>query len=111
MDVNNKKIYAFISGALSAIIFITLLIILADTYLPLKNFLAATLYHHWVAKGILGIFVFVISYFIFYLISYNINIDTPKIIKSLKYLFWVSLISILVLTSFFIYEAFLKNLK
>lgn len=103
---NNKKIYAFILGAIISIIFVTIITILADLYLPLKDFLKAVFAHHWIGKGILAIAIFLIAALLINLTSYNI--DDKKILKRLSTLLWISIISSLILMLFFLYEAFLK---
>lgn len=104
---NMKKLHAFILSAIITIIFLTVIIITADLYLPLKDFLKSAFYHHWIGKGILGVALFLISSFLINLIPYNIG--EQKESKSLLALFFTAILSFLALTLFFLYEAFLKT--
>ncbi len=103
------KLQALIFGAIITIIFLTLIIITADLYSPLKDFLKNTFYHHWIGKGILGIIVFLISSLIFNLIPSSQDIDNQKISNKLLSLFFTTILSFLVLTLFYFYEAFIKK--
>ena len=101
-----KIVYSVIVGAIGAVIFITAITITADLYLPLKNWLADTFFHHWLGKGILSIVVFIIISLLGWFLSKEANEN--KINKFLKLLSWLLILGSLAIIGFFIWEAFLK---
>lgn len=90
-------------GACIAIVFIAFATIGAELYAPFKNWLAATFSHHWIGKGILAMLIFLV-----------VSVIPAKHEKSLAdatclvaVLFFVSLLSALVIAGFIGYEAFI----
>jgi len=104
--MNNIKLRilnSIIIGAIAAIIFITVITVVADLYLSLKDWLKNIFYHHWVGKGILAAIIFFISGILNFIS--NKNADEEKIAKNLNILIWASIIGSLMISIFFILEA------
>jgi hypothetical protein len=105
MENENLKfniVYAAAIGTITAVIFITIITIAADLYLPLKNWLADTFYHHWIAKGVLSIIIFLIAGFLLWILP--IRADEEKIGRLLKILSWLLIVGALAIFLFFVYE-------
>lgn len=63
MKTSQKKlqiIEAFSISAMASVALVTWLTVYGELYSPLKNWLKATFYHHWLGKGILAVLVFVL---------------------------------------------------
>jgi hypothetical protein len=58
--MKNKLISATLKSATAYIILMTIVIIVADLFAPLKDFLKSVTGHHWTAKGLLGFIFFVV---------------------------------------------------
>ena len=102
MDKKSKIIFSFVLGAIGAVIFITIITIAADLYLPLKGWLKNVFSHHWVGKSVLaGVIFFAISFLTLFL---PIRAEEEKIIKALRLLIWITIFGVLAITGFFIYE-------
>ena len=109
MENDNTKlkiIYSVAFGAIAAVIFIIAITIVADLYLPLKDWLKGVFSHHWVGKGILSVAVFIfiglISRFL------PITASENKLNKVLKLLSLVMILGVILIFLFFIYEAVWK---
>lgn len=106
MDKKFKIIYAVALGAIVSVIFITVITIAADLYLPLKGWLKNVFSHHWVGKSVLATIVFLgISFLALFL---PIRAEEEKIIKVLRCLIWLTILGTLAIFGFFIWEALLK---
>jgi hypothetical protein len=105
MEKKLKVINSLIISAITAVIFITLITVIADLYSPTKNWLKNIFTHHWVGKGILASSLFIVLTFLFSLTPFSVNEN--KLIKNLWLLFAISLLGTLVIFSFYIYETFL----
>lgn len=56
--MKNKLVNAALKSAVVYILLMTLVIIVADLFKPLKDFLFSITGHHWTAKGVLGVILF-----------------------------------------------------
>jgi len=56
--MKNRLVSAVFKSATSYILLMTVVVIFADLYPPVKNSLANLTGHHWTAKGVLGFIVF-----------------------------------------------------
>ena len=56
--MKNKLVNAALKSAIIYILLMTVVIIVADLYAPLKDFLKSITGHHWTAKGVLGVIIF-----------------------------------------------------
>lgn len=102
-DKKSQYIYAFAISAGLAIITVAVLTIAGELHKPLKNWLADTFYHHWVGKGVIS---FIGFYILGYILSFMVPGNRDKVASILVGLFWVSLLSALAITGFYLYEAF-----
>ncbi|MBI4090319.1 MAG: hypothetical protein HY421_02855 [Candidatus Kerfeldbacteria bacterium] len=99
-----KNIFASVAATIVTVVFITLITIIADLQLPLKDWLKATFTHHWVGKGVLAAAVFVIVWLM--MLSQKRHVDDQRLSRGLMALAWTALVSTVVLFGFFIYETF-----
>lgn len=99
MDKKIKIIYAVCVGAIAAVIFITVITVAADLYLPLKNLLADVFYHHWIAKGVLSIIIFLIVGSSLWIMP--AKADNERVNIALKILIWLAIIGTLAIFGFF----------
>src|SRR3990172_2358966 len=102
----DKLVLSVIKSAIITIIFIALITIGADLYMPLKDWLKVTFSHHWVGKGILSAILFAVLIVIFNLVIKDSSIE--KVTKKLDILFWVTGLSGVAIIFFFLWETFLK---
>jgi hypothetical protein len=63
--MKNVLVSAALKAASIYILLMTIVIIAAEFFKPLKDFLAGVTGHHWTAKGLLGIIFFVVLTLIF----------------------------------------------
>ena len=98
-----KIIHSAVCGAIAAVIFIIVVTIVADVYLPLKDWLKNIFTHHWIGKSILSVVIFIVAGGISLILP--IQPKEEKINKSLKILVWLLIVGVLAIFSFFIYEA------
>lgn len=103
----NKKPFAAIVSATGAVVFITLITLLADLFPPLKDWLKTAFTHHWIGKGFLGIGLYAILYL---LIAGTLKKEPSpeKIASQLHVLGSVTIIGSFIILAFFIYEALVK---
>ena len=106
MDKRLAILNACMWGAIGAIIFVVVVTVAADLYLPLKDLLKGIFSHHWVGKGILAVLVFGACSLVTF--PFSLNASAQRTTKHLTYLFGVSVAGALSLFIFFVYEAFLK---
>lgn len=102
MDKKIKTIFSFAVGAISAVIFITIITIAADLYLPLKDWLKNAFSHHWIGKSVLAGVIFLGTSFLIRFLS--IQAEEERLIKALKYLIWITILGTLIIFLFFIFE-------
>ncbi len=100
----NKIINSFAVSAVVAIIFVVFAIIFGELYSPFKDWLKETFNHHWIGKGVIAIVIFYALGFLGY---FSAKDSETTLITMLKIVFWVTLIGILTITGFFLYETFL----
>ncbi|MEK7531820.1 MAG: hypothetical protein AAB545_02750 [Patescibacteria group bacterium] len=108
--MNQKKLLQAFSYTLSAtvtVVFFTLITIVADVFLPLKDWLKLTFTHHWIGKGVLGFVLFFVSAMFISLLP--LRLIDQSLEKALRILFWTSLLGTLAIFSFFTFE-FLSRL-
>ncbi|MBM3282560.1 MAG: hypothetical protein FJY86_04465 [Candidatus Diapherotrites archaeon] len=60
-----KELHAATMATLGSIIFVTFSTIYSEVSAPFKTFLASTFGHHWIAKSVLSVVVFVLVYYYF----------------------------------------------
>ncbi len=109
--MDDKKINfikSIINSAIVTVVFIAVITIAADLFIPLKDWLKAAFTHHWIGKSILSLSIFIVLFFIFYFIPSKSTQTTEKLDKSLNNLYWSSIVSSLIIFVFFIWEAFFK---
>ena len=100
----NKKIQSFALAGVVAIIFVTVATVLGELYSPFKDWLKETFNHHWIGKGVIAIVIF----YVLGLFNFHISDDSEdKMVSILRILYWVAFIGVLVITGFYLYEAFL----
>lgn len=63
--MKNKLVSAAFKSATAYILLMTIVTIVAELFLPLKSFLANLTGHHWTAKGVLGVILFIALTIIF----------------------------------------------
>ncbi len=96
-----KKLRAVNTATIAAIISIVILTILAELYEGFKNLLASIAGHHWTAKSIIALLIFLLVYAI---ANKKIDYDVKRLVNNT---FIITIISILVIFFFYVYE-FLK---
>jgi hypothetical protein len=102
----NKWIRSFAIAAIVAIVFVTVATVLGELYKPFKNWLKETFYHHWMGKGIIAIVVFYALGFI----GRAKSKDTDEaLVTILRAVFWITLIGVLAITGFYLYEYFIVH--
>lgn len=92
---------AAIAGIL-AIVFVTAITVIADTYTPLKDWLKATFFHHWLGKGDIALALFVAVTTILYVLPQK-STDPTRMLHALAY---ASILGTIVLIAFFVAEAY-----
>ena len=102
----DKLVLSIIKSAIITIIFIALITIGADLYVPLKDWLKVTFSHHWVGKGILSAILFAVLIVIFNFVIKDSSIK--KVTKKLYILFWVTGLSGAAIVAFFLWETFAR---
>ncbi len=103
----NKKttiIKAFINGAIAAILITTLLTVVADLYVPLKDLLKQVFSHHWIGKGVIAIFIFLTIGFGGWIFRRETSGESADVARGLKTLFWTTIFSFFIIFGFFIWE-------
>ena len=93
------------AGAISAIIteaVIVILTIVSELYGKFKGILTAMTGHHWISKGLISLILFFVLYFAFRKLKTKEN-DIWKYTKSV---FWITLLSSLIIFLFFVVEFF-----
>lgn len=113
MELSNirfKIVRATTHAAALAVAFITGVTVTADLYLPLKDWLKLTFSHHWIGKGILAGALFVVMSAILSLLPAPADeMKTKKLARCIGKLVIVSIAGTLIISAFFIYEAFFKH--
>lgn len=104
MDKKTAIIKAFINGAVAAILTITLLTVAADLYSPLKDLLKQLFSHHWIAKGVIAILVFLTVGFFGWFFRAGTDGGSADVAQGLKTLFWTTAFSIFIVFGFFVWE-------
>ena len=102
----NKCITSFAVSAIVAIVFITFATIFGELYKPFKNYLADTFSHHWIGKGVIAIVIFYLLGFLEY---FKAKGDEDVMIIMLKILFWITVVGVLAISGFYLYEYFLVH--
>jgi len=91
-------------GLISTSFLIMILVVVADLYIPLKDWLKTVFIHHWIGKGVLALVFFILSLTIGLFVSPTGTRERRLLSLSL----WAAAISATVITLFFVYEAFLR---
>jgi uncharacterized membrane protein len=109
----NKLITSFTVSAIVAIVFITFATIFGELYKPFKNYLADTFSHHWIGKSIIAIAIFYALGFLEYFKSKGDAVPAGRqedvMIIALKILFWITVVGVLAISGFYLYEYFLVH--
>lgn len=95
-----KKYYF---AALLALLYIPLITVVAELNKPLKDFIAATFWHHWLGKGVILVGLMVIFSLIFGRTKETTTKQDEKFLMTLMVLTVIGGLSIL---GFFTYEYF-----
>lgn len=100
-----QVVNGLIAGGIFAVALVTVLTVVGDLYSPLKDWLKATFYHHWIGKGVLS----ATSVILGALLGAIIETEEKKRLteKLLSILSTAVIIGIIVLLLFYYYEAFL----
>lgn len=102
MEKNIKISRACVLSAIVTVIFIAASTILAEIYPAFKDFLAKTFYHHWVGKSLLAVFLFLLGFPFFLLISKKSDLD--RLENAISAIFWVSVAAVVTIALFFIFH-------
>jgi hypothetical protein len=73
--MKNKLVSAAFKSATAYILLMTIVTIVAELFLPLKSFLANLTGHHWTAKGVLGVILFIALTIIFTVVGKAGNVS------------------------------------
>lgn len=103
MEKKLRIVSSCITSAEISIVFVTVITIVAETYLPLKNWLAATFTHHWLGKGIVLAAIFSLIAVGLILISKK-QVSVLSLSRQLQRLNALTIISSFLLTAYFIYH-------
>jgi len=104
--INKSKILnSFISGAISSVVFLVLITVVADLIPTLKDWLKSSFYHHWIGKGVLAILIFFVIQGLMAIYSRGKN-TKKNIIENLWILNLVSIFGVFAMFMFFIIETF-----
>jgi len=96
-----RTIRAFLAAATVTVVFIAAITIVGELYPPLKDWLKATFFHHWLGKGALAAMLFIATGTA---LSLSPQRET-EIAGAIRILAWVSIASGLLILWFFMYEA------
>lgn len=106
METNNdkkiRKIQAAAEGVVAVAILLAILTIGGELWAPLKNTLKSMFTHHWLGKSALSIIFFTVIFFI----RSNMQADMAKLSHKIHLAVWLSFISALAMTLFFIGHTF-----
>ncbi len=102
MEKKFRIIHSIICAAIAAVIFVVVITISANIYLPIKDWLKNVFTQHWIGKSILSAAVFIVIGIISFLLP--IRADEEKIGRLLKILSWLLVVGLLAIFAFFIYE-------
>lgn len=106
MDYDRKNLArSSVVGAILAVLFLTVVTVVADLSKPLKDWLAAVFFHHWIGKGILAAIIFFLVTVIGAFIG---RFREERLVIALRILFWVTVFGYAALFFFFVYESFWK---
>src|SRR3989338_4446316 len=98
-----NKLKLILSSAYASIItilFIVIITILAELFIPLKDWLKNFSGHHWVSKSIFSVLLYIVSTKILYLLIKN-NDNNNRVKKSLKLLIVFVVLGIIAITIFY----------
>ncbi len=101
-DKNNRYLKSFTASAIMAITLIAVLTISAEVYKPLKDLLKEMFIHHWIGKGVLSFFGFIIVGFILQ----SIHAYLPTKERLVKCLTAVTIFCATAIIVFYFYEFF-----
>lgn len=107
MKKRTKLLHSAICAAAVTAVFIAAITVSAEFSVPLKDWLKTVFTHHWLGKSALSIVLFIAVTFFGYFLPLKTDADTIR--KRMLLLFWVSLISALIIIVFFGYEAFFAH--
>jgi len=94
-----KLIYSSSIASSFAIVFVTLVTIVAEFNAPLKNWLKALSGHHWTSKGILSLVLYAVVLFALYFTTKNV--DAKRIKSALSAMIGITVLGSLTLFIFF----------
>ncbi|KKW19999.1 MAG: hypothetical protein UY63_C0003G0012 [Parcubacteria group bacterium GW2011_GWA2_51_10] len=101
-ELGNRILRAYLIAAIVTVLFITIVTVAADIYLPLKDWLKTVFFHHWLGKGALAGLVFFISAAALSSVSPRRDEDVSSAMRLLSI---VSILCALSLIAFFFLEA------
>lgn len=106
MTIHPKIVRAAIIGAISTLIFIVAITIMADLVPDIKDMLKNAFTHHWVGKSVLSVIFFILISMIAY---FGItNPDDTTLPAMLRLLSCFAILGTMLIYGFFVYEAFFK---
>ena len=100
-DIQKIKIVtsAFLAAAIVTV-FVVIITIFAELYMPLKDWLKINFSHHWIGKGVLSAVLF-IALFIALMFK---NPYDKSLTGSVKIAFWLAIVSAAAIFIFYFYE-------
>jgi len=99
----NKILSGFAASAILSVVVVAALTIGGEIYLPLKNWLKVTFYHHWIGKGVISFSILLVGGGIFSFISSR---EGGSLRRLLSLLIVVTVLGTFSIIGFFVFESF-----
>lgn len=98
-----------ITAAMASIIWVAASTIVGELHAPFKDWLKATLTHHWVGKSVIAIAIFVFVALVATLLSRRLT--SVYVVFLLRLLVWISIIGVIAIVGFYIYKDFFVQIQ
>ncbi len=98
MKINSTALIRATTGTIWAIVAMTLASELSPSF---KNFLVSTAGHHWIAKSVFSVLIFILIY-----LSFIKSKEPRNVLKSVAVVFASVILGGLVIFSFFVWQYF-----
>ena len=99
--MKNKLVSSALKAAAVYISVTVVIIIVAEFIAPFKNFLASLTGHHWTAKGVIGVVVFIV-----FTLLFNAKGSDDDVAKNINHVIFFSIAGSLILILFFLIHYF-----